>query len=66
MVNVALNGAGRLELFKLGAMLLAGDYPIRQLVLCEEDFGWMALSGSLIIPTVPVIIGVFPVEVQYR
>jgi hypothetical protein len=20
-----------------------GDYPIRQLVLCEKDFGWMAL-----------------------
>jgi hypothetical protein len=26
-----------------GLLLLLGDYPIRQLVLCEKDFGWMAL-----------------------
>jgi hypothetical protein len=23
-------------------LLLLGDYPIRQLVLYEKDFGWMA------------------------
>jgi hypothetical protein len=26
-----------------GLLLLVEDYPIRQLVLCEKDFGWMAL-----------------------
>jgi hypothetical protein len=26
---------------KKGAILLVGDYPIRQLVLYEKDFGWM-------------------------
>jgi hypothetical protein len=26
-----------------GLLLLVGDYPIRQLVLYEKDFGWMAL-----------------------
>jgi hypothetical protein len=25
-------------------LLLVGDYPIRQLVLCEKDFGWMTLG----------------------
>jgi hypothetical protein len=25
-----------------GLLLLVGDYPIRQLVLYEKDFGWMA------------------------
>jgi hypothetical protein len=26
-----------------GLLLLVGDYPIRQRVLCEKDFGWVAL-----------------------
>jgi hypothetical protein len=24
-------------------LLLVEDYPIRQIVFCEKDFGWMAL-----------------------
>jgi hypothetical protein len=24
-------------------MMMMGDFPIRQLALCEKDFGWMAL-----------------------
>jgi hypothetical protein len=28
-----------------GLLLLVGDYPIRQLVVYEKDFGWMALFG---------------------
>jgi hypothetical protein len=37
--------ADGLDFSKLGAMgllLLVGDYSIRQLVLHEKDFGWMA------------------------
>jgi hypothetical protein len=26
-----------------GLLLLVGDCPVRQLVLCEKDFGWMVL-----------------------
>jgi hypothetical protein len=28
-----------------GFLLLVEDRPIRQRVLCEKDFGWMALWG---------------------
>jgi hypothetical protein len=28
-----------------GLLLLVGDYPIRQRVLCKKDYGWMALWG---------------------
>jgi hypothetical protein len=28
-----------------GLLLLVGDCPIRQRVLCKKDFGWMAFWG---------------------
>jgi hypothetical protein len=32
----------RPSLFRLGILLLVGDYPIRTLVLYQKDFGWTA------------------------
>jgi hypothetical protein len=34
-----------LDFSECGLLLLVGDCPIRQLVLCEKDFGWVALWG---------------------
>lgn len=28
---------------RIDFLILVGDYPIRRLFLCEEDFGWMSL-----------------------
>jgi hypothetical protein len=42
--NGILVVAEGLDFSNQGLLLLVGDCPIKQLVLCEKDFGWMALS----------------------
>jgi hypothetical protein len=40
---VVLSRGKALTFSNKGLLLLVGDYPIRQLVLYEKDFGWITL-----------------------